>query len=111
MRFLLKALVTGNVEDSLERIAARLDDDESVIKASDDVCADVIDRLMPSSLIGFLAEVALGSYVDLPQPEERDVLKEAMDLFRAPKASPVAPKQTSKKISKTAAKKAAKRKA
>ena len=111
MRFLLKALVMGNVEDALERIAARLDDDESVNKASDDVCADVIDRLMPSSLFGFLAEVALGSYVDLPQPEERDVLKEAIDLFHATKAAPTLAKQTGKKAGKAAAKKTAKRKA
>lgn len=109
MRFLLKALVTGNVEESLERIAARLDDDESVNKGSDDVCADVIDRLMPSSLVGFLAEVALGSYVDLPQPEERDLLKEAIDLFRAPKALPAITKQTNKKAGKVAPTKSTKR--
>ena len=84
MRFLLKALVTGDLENSLERIAARLDDDKTVNMASDDVCADVVDRLMPSSLVGFLAELALGSYVDLPQAEERDVLTEAFDLFKAP---------------------------
>ena len=110
MRFLLKALVTGDVENSLERIAARLDDDNTVNVGSEDVCADVIDGLMPSSLIGFLAEVALGSYVDLPQPDERDVLKEALDLFTAPR--PAAPAQsTSKKAPKAAAKKSAKRKA
>ncbi len=111
MRFLLKALVTGDVENSLERIAARLDDDKTVNTASDDVCADVIDRLMPSSLIGFLAELALGSYVDLPQPEERDLLKEALDLFTAPKPAPAAPKPTSKKTPKATAKKPARRKA
>lgn len=111
MRFLLKALVTGNVEESLERIAARLDDDESINKASDDVCADVIDRLMPSSLVGFLAEVALGSYVDPPQAEERDVLKEALDLFRAPKPNPAPRKGTSKKGATPISKKTSKRKA
>ncbi len=111
MRFLLKALVTGNVEDSLERIVARLDDDESVNKASDDVCADVIDRLVPSSLIGFLAEVALGSYVDLPQPQERDVLKEALDIFRAPKTAPPTAGQIRKKAGKATTEKAPKRKA
>ena len=78
---------------------------------SDDVCADVIDGLMPSSLIGFLAEVALGSYVDLPQPDERDVLKEALDLFTAPKPTAFAAQPISKKAPKAAAKKPAKRKA
>ena len=71
MRFLLKALVIGDLENSLERVAARLDDDQTVNMASDDVCAEVIDSLMPSSLIGFLAALALGSHVDVPQPEER----------------------------------------
>ncbi len=66
---------------------------------------------MPSSLIGFLAEVALGSYVDLPQPEERDVLKEALDLFTAPKSAQTAAKPTSKKTPKATAKKPARRKA
>ena len=66
---------------------------------------------MPSSLIGFLAEVALGSYVDLPQPEERDVLKEALDLFTAPKPAASAAQATSKKAPKAAAKKTARRKA
>jgi ParB family chromosome partitioning protein len=111
MRFLLKALVTGDLENSLERIAARLHDDKTVNMASDDVCADVIDSLMPSSLIGFLAELALGSYVDSPRPEERDVLKEALDLFTAPKPTPPVPKPTSKKAAKATAKKPAKRKA
>ena len=111
MRFLLKALVTADVESSLERIAARLDDDRTVNTASDDVCADVIDRLMPSSLIGFLAELALGSYVDLPQPEERDVLKEALDLFTVPKSAPTAMRTASKRTAKATAKKIAKRRA
>lgn len=48
MRFLLKALVTGDVENSLERIAARLDDDKTVNMASDNVYAEVIDGLVPS---------------------------------------------------------------
>ena len=110
-RFLLKALVTGDLENSLERIAARLDDDKTVSMASDDVCAKVIDSLMPSSLIGFLAELALGSFVDLPQPEERDVLKEALDLFTAPKAIPTVAKLTNKKTAKARAIKPAKRRA
>jgi hypothetical protein len=105
--------VTGDLENSRERVAARLDDDKTVNMASDDVCADVIDSLMPSSLIGFLAELALGSHVDVPRPEERDLLKEALALFTAPK--PVLtvpqPKATNKKASKVAAKKASGRKA
>ncbi len=109
MRFLLKALVTGDPDDSLERIAARLDDDKTVDMASDDVCADVIDSLMPSSLIGFLAELALGCHVELPQPEERDVLKEALDLLTAPKPTPTVAKPTSKKTAKAMAKKPGKR--
>jgi ParB family chromosome partitioning protein len=113
MRFLLKALVTGDLENSLERVAARLDDDKTVNMASDDVCADVIDSLMPSSLIGFLAELALGSHVDVPQPEERDVLQEALVLFTAPKHLPTVPqpKATNKKAPKAAAKKSIRRKA
>jgi ParB family chromosome partitioning protein len=111
MRFLFKALVTGDLENSLERIAARLEDDKTVNMAADEVCADVIDSLMPSSLVGFLAELALGSYVDLPQPDERDVLKEALDLFTAPKPTPITAKPTSKKAAKATAKKRAKRRA
>ena len=121
LRFLLKALVTGDLDDSLERIAARLDDDKTVDMASDDVCVEVVDSLMPSSLIGFLAELALGSYVDLPQPEQRDVLKEALALFAVPKTTPTPPKPrptckkttrvAAKRTSATAAKKATKRNA
>ncbi len=103
--------MTGDLENSLERIAARLDDDRTVNTASDDVCAYVIDRFIPFSLIGFLAELALGSYVDLPPPEERDVLKEALDLFTAPKPAPTATKPTSKKTPRATARKPAKRKA
>ena len=111
MRFLLKALVTGDLDDSLQRIAARLDDDKTVEMASDDVCANVVDSLMPSSLTGFLAELALGSYVDLPRPEERDVLKEALALFTASKPTQILPKQKAAltKAVKTPAKKASKR--
>jgi ParB family chromosome partitioning protein len=108
MRFLLKALVTGDLENSLERIAARLDDDKTVNMDSDAVCADVIDSLMPSSLVGFIAELALGSYVDLPQPEESDVLKEALELFATSKPTPTA-KPTNKKAAKATAKKPSKR--
>ena len=81
--------------------------------ASDDVCADVIDSLMPSSLISFLAELALGSHVDVPQPEERDLLKEALALFIAPKPilTVLQPKATNKKASKLAAKKPSVRRA
>jgi hypothetical protein len=81
--------------------------------ASDDVCADAIDSLMPSSLIGFLAELALGSHVDVPRPEEHDLLKEALALFTAPK--PILklpqPKAANKKTPKAATKKTSRRKA
>ncbi len=110
MRFLLKALVAGDLDDSLERIAARLDDDRTAEMASDDVCAEVVDFLMPSSLVGFLAELALGSYVDVPQPEQHDVLKEALSLFTAPPAPPATkPRSASKKTTHTPAKKATKK--
>ena len=113
MRFLLKALVIGDLENSLERVAARLDDDQTVNMASDDVCAEVIDSLMQSSLIGFLAELALGSHVDVPQPEERDLLKEALSLFTAPKPilPLLPPKATNKKTSKMPTKKSSRPKA
>jgi hypothetical protein len=113
MRFLLKVLVTGDLDDSLERIAARMDDDKTVNMASDDVCADVIDSLLSSSLTGFLAELALGSYVDRSQSEERDVLKEALALFTVPKPTPTMLKHTltSKKAVKIPAKKSVKRNA
>ncbi len=111
MRFLLKALVTGDSENSLERIAGRLDNIETAHMASDEVCADVFDRLMPSSLIGFLAEVALGSYVDLPETEERGELKEALDLCKAPQPTTIAAKRTQKEGSREPAKKMAKPKA
>ena len=113
MRFLLKALVIGDLENSLERVAARRDNDQTVNMASDDVCADVIDSLMPSSLIGFLAELALGSHVDVPQPEERDLLKEALALFTVPKPIPplLPPKATNKKASKMPTKKSSRPKA
>ena len=68
MRFLLKALVTGDLENSLERIAERLDD-KTVNMASDDVCAEVIDSLMPSSLVGCLAEPPLGAIWTCPNPK------------------------------------------
>jgi hypothetical protein len=80
---------------------------------SDDVCADVIDSLMPSSLIGLLAELSLGSHIEFPQPEERDVLKEALTLFTAPKPiqTMLPLKQFSKRVAKPAPKKPTKRKA
>ncbi|WP_263385963.1 ParB/RepB/Spo0J family partition protein [Granulicella arctica] len=113
MRFLLKALVIGDLENSLERVAARLDDDQTVNMASDDVCAEVIDSLMPSSLMGFLAELALGSHVDVPQPEERDLLKEALSLFTAPKPilPLLPPKATNKRALKIPTKKSSRPKA
>ncbi len=82
--------------------------------ASDDVCADVVASLMPSSLTGFFAELALGSYVELPRPEERDVLKEALALFTASKPTQILPKQKTpvkKPLTTTPAKKATKRSA
>jgi ParB family chromosome partitioning protein len=87
MRFLLKALATGDLEDSLQRIGLRLDGDRTANMSADDLCADAVDSLKPASLFGFFAELALGSFVDVPRPEERDILKEAIALFAAPTPS------------------------
>lgn len=83
MRFLLTALVTGDLDDSMGRIAQRLEADETSEKGSDEVCADAIASCMPSSLASYLAELALGSFIDLPRPEEKDYLAEAETLFAA----------------------------
>lgn len=90
-RFLLKALVSGELHYALRRIALRLADHETNNQSSDEVCSEVIDSLMPSSLPGFLAELALGSYVDLPDPEQRDFLHEALTVF-SPISTLAAPK-------------------
>jgi len=112
MRFVLTALVTGNLFDSMERIALRLEGGEpDHNKDSEDVCAEAIATCMPSSLFGYLAELALGSWVDAPQTEERDYLAEAEKLFpKAPKPAAEAAKATKKvPATKTAAKTAAKK--
>ena len=110
MRFILTALVMGDLTDAMERIAVRLEGDEpDHNKGSDDVCAEALATCMPSSLFGYLAELALGSWVDLPRSEERDYLAEAEKLFpKAPKPSADTAKTTKKvPAKKTAAKKAA----
>jgi ParB family chromosome partitioning protein len=115
LRFVLTALVMGDLTDAMERIALRLEGDEpNHNKGSDDVCADALSTCMPSSLFGYLAELALGSWVDIPRPDERDYLAEADKLFpKAPKptadTTKTAPGKTTKKVSatKTTAKKAA----
>lgn len=112
-RFLLTALVMGDLDDAAERIALRLEgEDTDSNKSSDDVCAEAFATCMPSSLFGYFAELALGSWVNVPRPEERDYLVEAEKLF--PKvAEDTAKKTTAKKnnhtvpAKKTAAKKAA----
>ena len=102
MRFLLKALVTGNLYNSLHRIAVRLKDVENEHIDADDACVEAIDSLMPSSLTGFLAELALGSYIDVPQDEERDYLAEADKLFpKALKTAPAPAKKTPAKVAAT----------
>jgi len=115
MRFVLSALVTGDLDDSVERIARRLEGQEpDHTKSSDDVCAEAISTCMPSSLFGYLAELALGSWIDLPRPEEPDYLAEAEKLFpnvQKTTADPArrTPVKAAKKTyaTKTAAKKAA----
>lgn len=102
LRFVLTALVTGDLDDAMERIALRLEGDQpDHTKSSDDVCATAVTNCLPSSLFGYLAELALGSWVNLPLPEERDYLTEAEKLFpKAPKAV-ATPAKTTKKTAAT----------
>ena len=88
-RFLLTALVQGDLDDAMERIALRLETDAvDNNRSSNEVCAEAIGSCMPSSLFGYLAELALGSHVGFPSEGERDYLTEAEALF------PKTPKQT-----------------
>ena len=100
-RFLLGALVLGDLGSSLEHMAMRLDSDESMAQSSDDVCAKALTELPVASLSHFLAEVSLGSYVDIPQPEETDLLEAAEAMFPAPK-SVWSTKKATTKANKTA---------
>lgn len=91
-RFLLTALVHGDMDDAMERIALRLEADAADNdRSSHEVCAEAIGSCMPSSLFGYLAELALGSHVGFPPEGERDYLTEAEALFpKTPKqAAPV----------------------
>ncbi len=85
----------------MERIALRMEADAGDNdRSSDDVCAEAIASCMPSSLFGYLAELALGSHVGFPNEGERDYLAEADALFpKTPKQQtcvrkPVATKKT-----------------
>ena len=104
-RFLLGALVLGDLDSSLEHMAMRLDNDESMAQSSEDVCAKALTELPIASLPQFFAEIALGSYVDIPQPEETDLLEAAEAMFPAPKSEKSAKKATTK-AKKTASTKA-----
>lgn len=112
-RFILRALVTGDLDDAMERIALRLEGDQpDHSKSSDDMCAEAIATCMPSSLFGYLAELALGSWVDFPRPEGCDYLADAEKLFpRTPKAPVELAKAAKKAPTKATAKKAAAKKA
>lgn len=105
-RFLLTALVMGNLDDAMERIALRLEDGATDgDKSSDDICAAAIADCMPSSLMGYLAELALGSFVDLPREEEIDYLGLADKLFApAPPAKAVKKSAPAKTVKRTAKK-------
>ncbi|SEC87442.1 ParB/RepB/Spo0J family partition protein [Terriglobus roseus] len=81
-RLILTALVRGDLDDAMERIALRFEDGSpDGDKGSDDVCADAVSSCPSSSLFGFLAELALGSWLGLPRPGEPDYLLEAEKLF------------------------------
>ncbi len=94
-RFLLTALVMGDVDLAADRIAQRFEEKDGDDRlSSEEVCADAIAKCMPSSLYGYLADLALGSFVDLPREGERDYLSEAEKLF--PKITPGANQQSNK---------------
>lgn len=110
-RFLLTALLHGDLDDAMERIALRLEADAAdTNRSSHEVCAEAIGSCMPSSLLGYLAELALGSHVGFPNEGERDYLTEAEALFpRTPKqATPVKKSALAKKAAPTKNKAAAK---
>jgi len=104
-RFLLGVLVLGDLDSSLEHMAMRLDNDESMAQSSEDVCAKALTELPIASLPLFFAEIALGSYVDIPRTEETDLLEAAEAMFPAPKSVKPA-KKASTKAKKTASTKA-----
>jgi len=104
-RFLLGALVLGDLDSSLEHMAMRLDSDQSMSQSSEDVCSKALTELPIASLPQFFVEIALGSYVDIPQPDETDLLEAAEAMFPAPKSVKSA-KKASTKAKKTASTKA-----
>jgi hypothetical protein len=83
----------------------RLDSNESMAQSSEDVCAKTLTELPVAFLPQFFAEIALGSYVDIPQPEETDLLEAAEAMFPAPKSVKSTKKATTK-AKKTASTKA-----
>lgn len=115
-RFLLTALVNCDLDEAMERIALRLEGgagDHNT--SSNEVCAEAIGSCPPTSLFGYLVELALGSHVGFPNEGERDYLAEAETLFpRTPKpptppkrqgpAKKVAPSRSKTATTKTAAK-------
>ena len=105
-RFLLGALVLGDLDSGLEHMAMRLDSDQSMSQSSENVCAKALTELPVASLPQFLAEVSLGGYVDIPQPEETYLLDAAEACFPAPKSVKPAKKATikAKKTASTRAK-------
>jgi ParB family chromosome partitioning protein len=109
-RFLLTALVRGDVDLAADRIAQRLEGETTDdTKTSQDVCADALATCMPSSLFGYLAELALGSLTGIPGPDDRDYLIEAEQLF--PKVAKIEPAPAKKAIAKPTAKKVPAKKA
>lgn len=80
-RFLIRALILGDTDVSRERMAMRFEGDETSNECAEDVCARVLINVTPLSLPGYLAELALGSYIDLPRNDEHDFLAEAEALF------------------------------
>ena len=104
MRFLLTALLAGNFDHAADRIALRLTlEDADDRRGREEICAYALATCMPSSLIGYLAELALGSLVEPPEPGERDYLAEAETLF--PVAAPAEPEPVRKPRVKAPAKK------
>lgn len=108
-RFLFRALVLGDTDISRERMAMRFEGDETSNECAEDVCARVLVNVTSLSLPGYLAELALGSHIDLPRSGEHDFLAEAEAIFPDPKTQKPTPKETGRKTvaKKTPAKSAA----
>jgi hypothetical protein len=86
-RFMLGALVLGDLDRSCEAMAMRHVEDEDTNKCAEDVCARILANLDTPSLPSLFAELALGSHTELPRAEQSDLLETAERLFPSPRVT------------------------